>query len=50
MSDSLVAPSWGAAAGVESAGIINAGFEAVTNRIDTAGTTNGFIRLLIEQL
>jgi hypothetical protein len=29
-------------------GTIDAGFEAVTNRIDTAGKTNEFIRLLIE--
>ena len=34
---------------LSASGIIDPEFEAVTNRIDTTGTTNGFIRLNIEQ-
>ena len=50
MSGNLVDPSWGTVTGVESTGIIDADFEAVTNRVDTAGTTNGFLRLCVEEL
>jgi len=46
--DSLVVP-WSSAQGTEESAVIDDDFELVTKRVDTAGTTNGFLRLTVEQ-
>ncbi len=48
----LLANDWKAAAHVElpSTGNLDADYEAVTNRMDTLGKTNEFIRLIVEPL